>query len=116
MGTVLESEQYTVHDISQVGLRLAWMHRLMGEHLPLAAPQPSLAERLRPLVTEAAPLEGLMEVLKMPAAQGWVHGHISAEGLLHDSDHQLRTVTDFGLLHVPGRRGRMWWMRCWRCV
>jgi aminoglycoside phosphotransferase (APT) family kinase protein len=42
------------------------------------------------------PLPGLVS---MSGANGWVHGDIQLQSLLHDADHQLRAVVDWGLLH-----------------
>jgi Ser/Thr protein kinase RdoA (MazF antagonist) len=115
VGTVLPAAQYTAHDISQVGLRLAWMHRLLREQVPAASAEPRLGVRLAELVAHptaesvraipsvpAPILAKLMSILEIPLPQegGWVHGHVQAEALLHDADHQLRTVVDWGLLHM----------------
>jgi aminoglycoside phosphotransferase (APT) family kinase protein len=91
------------------------MHRLLREQLPAPSPQPRLSVRLAELLANptaesarALPslpahlMAMLQSILDMPPAQdgGWVHGHLQAEALLHDADHQLRTVTDWGLLHA----------------
>ncbi len=113
-GSVLPAEQFTSHDISQVGLRLGWMHRLLREQVQEPAVQIPLATQfqnamrnisiasVRGMITIP---EGVREVhssllqIPVPVARGWLHGEIEATSLLHDSDHQLRTVTDWGLLH-----------------
>jgi hypothetical protein len=95
-GSALTSEQYSHHDISQVGLRLAWMHRLLKEQLPAPAEPPSLAELLP---SGDGLLEQLRGLLMLPSPQGWVHGDLQPAALLHDSDHQLRAIVDWGLLH-----------------
>jgi Ser/Thr protein kinase RdoA (MazF antagonist) len=112
-GSVVPREQLTAHDISQVGLRLAWMHRLLREHVDLPVEVPALAglveEALeeadgeRVPVLEGAAREALVSALALPlpGEMGWVHGDVQAEALLHDADRQLRTVVDWGLLH-PG--------------
>ena len=101
---------YTDHDVSQIGLRLAWMHRLLKEQLPELPRQPPLSERLRAVCSTVLPdgarapvvldqLSPLLTLLRLPTAQGWVHGDIQTLALLVDNDHQLRTITDWALLH-----------------
>ena len=108
-GSAIEPAAMTVHDISQVGLRLAWMHRLLKEHVELPDPGPPLVEQVDQAL-QSAPLEGLSEqgrlnllsALRLPNAgePGWAHGDIQADALLHDGDRQLRTVVDWALLHA----------------
>ena len=110
-GSALSSQQYTEHDISQLGLRLGWMHRLMREQLAEPAVQATLADRFYDLhfapspegprvkPTEDGPLERIHALLNLPVARGWAHGDIQTAGLLHDGDQQLRAVMDWGLLH-----------------
>jgi len=96
-GSALLPEAYTEHDVSQVGLRLGWMHRLLKERLPAPEVPPDPVALLRAEgITLHEPLVGL---LRLPTMSGWTHGDIQAEALLHDGDHQLRTVMDWGLLH-----------------
>jgi aminoglycoside phosphotransferase (APT) family kinase protein len=91
------------------------MHRLLKEQIAAPPSQPRLSVRLGELLehptAESAraipspPAEiraKLMSILEIPLPQGgggWVHGQVQAEALLHDADHQLRTVVDWGLLH-----------------
>jgi hypothetical protein len=95
-GSAMTPRQYTEHDISQVGLRLAWMHRLLLEQLPRPKDFVPLKRRLPASDTTLDPLRDL---LALPTWQGWVHGDIQPQALLHDADHQLRAITDWGLLH-----------------
>jgi Ser/Thr protein kinase RdoA (MazF antagonist) len=114
-GTVLPAAQYTTHDISQVGLRLAWMHRLLREQIPTPSGHVPLSVRLaellaHPTAESARAIPSLPPQIRemltsivgipLPYEGGWVHGQMQADALLHDADHQLRTVTDWGLLHV----------------
>ncbi|HVX84189.1 MAG TPA: phosphotransferase [Phycisphaerae bacterium] len=116
-GSPLEPAQYTDHDISQVGLRLAWMHRLLKEQLN----PPPTTTPLKTLLTEAledAPPDdptlasfppesrnALLSALDLPPASlAWAHGHLQPAALLHDSDHQLRTLVDWALLHPADPR------------
>jgi hypothetical protein len=96
VGSALNPTQYSEHDISQVGLRLAWMHRLLLEQLPRPKDHTPLAQRLP---ASDGPLKQLHGLLSLPTRQGWVHGDIQPAALLHDADHQLRAITDWGLLH-----------------
>jgi Ser/Thr protein kinase RdoA (MazF antagonist) len=111
-GSALAAEEYTEHDISQVGLRLAWLHRLLKEHVPAPVGEGTLRERLAEELDDLTPdtlrylpslpagaREKLDGLLAREAAQGWVHGDIQGAALLVDADHQLRTLVDFGLLH-----------------
>jgi Ser/Thr protein kinase RdoA (MazF antagonist) len=95
-GSALEPSQYTEHDISQVGLRLAWMHRLLLEQIPRP---PDFVPLARRLPNSDGPVQQLIGLLNMPTWQGWVHGDLQPAALLHDGDHQLRAITDWGLLH-----------------
>lgn len=112
-GSAIAVEQYTDHDISQLGLRLAWLHRLLREHVPLPEGEGTLEERLGEELDDLTPdtlrylpslppgaRERLMVLLGQETPQGWVHGDIQGAALLLDADHQLRTVVDFGLLHA----------------
>jgi aminoglycoside phosphotransferase (APT) family kinase protein len=110
-GREMAAEDYTEHDISQVGLRLAWMHRLLAEQLKPPAETPSLADRFydqffqrgpegeRPTPASGGKFAEIHAMLRAAAPQGWAHGDITPAALLHDGDHQLRTVTDWGHLH-----------------
>jgi hypothetical protein len=105
-GSLLVPGAYTEHDVSQVGLRLGWMHRLLKEQLGSSASPSPLAQRLKKRTESSrqtfppALLERLFDLLLMPAAQGWVHGDFGPGAMLWDGDHQLRAIVDWGLLHV----------------
>ncbi len=113
-GSAMSAAEYTAHDISQVGLRMAWMHRLMKEQLPAPGERMRLIASLEKLFahptaesSRAIPaipehirkmLLSILEI-QVPLENGWVHGHFQVAALLHDADHQLRTIVDWGLLH-----------------
>jgi hypothetical protein len=110
-GSAMGAAQYTLHDISQVGLRLAWMHRLLPEVLPEPKGTKTLMERfavffaeqraadaLGPPISEAL-LRQLQGLVGLVSVRGWAHGDMQLAALLHDSDHQLRAIVDWGLLH-----------------
>ncbi len=106
-GSVLTPEEITTHDISQLGLRLAWMHRMFHEQIGPPPQQAivggTLPDRLRDaqlLNVDEAALQNLIVMLAMPVTRGWAHGDLSPAALLFDADHQIRTVTDWGLLHA----------------
>lgn len=109
-GSVVPRDQLTAHDISQVGLRLAWMHRLLKEHVELPERGPSMAELVAEALEEGERVPAMDEAgrsallsalqLPLPGEMGWVHGDVQAEALLHDADRQLRTVVDWALLHA----------------
>ena len=58
-GSALATEQYTEHDVSQVGLRLAWMHRLLREQVAAPAEKVSLAVRLEREVASTSETGGV---------------------------------------------------------
>ncbi|MGN6369878.1 MAG: phosphotransferase [Phycisphaerae bacterium] len=113
-GSALPPEQYTEHDVSQVGLRLAWMHRLLREQVPAPPEKVQLAIRLEREISGGdehpvanVPAIGretigrLVGLMGLPVAveNGWVHGDVQPAALMHDADHQLRAMVDWGLLH-----------------
>jgi hypothetical protein len=96
-GSALEPDQYTLHDISQLGLRLAWLHRLLGEQL---VPPPKVTTDLDRLQERQIAIPTIFPgLLGLPCQEGWAHGDIQLSALLHDGDHQLRAMMDWGLLH-----------------
>ena len=111
VGSALTASQFTLHDITQVGLRLAWMHRLLKEVLPQPPSPPSLVQRFAELFSTQSPpppgtppipealLRQLQGLLGLVSLHGWAHGDAQLPALLHDNDHQLRAITDWGLLH-----------------
>jgi len=98
-GSAMAAEHYTEHDISQVGLRLAWMHRLFEEQLPKANAGDFMEEDVPEGVISAEARKKLLTLARQEMRTGWAHGGIRAEALLHDSDHQLRSVVDWADLH-----------------
>jgi len=111
-GSAWGAGQYSVHDVSQVGLRLAWLHRLLKEQVKRPVGEGSLAVRLGEELDDLGPeamrflpslpagaRENLMGLLGVRRPEGWVHGDMQPGALLLDGDHQIRTVVDFGLLH-----------------
>ena len=112
LGSEMAPDQFTEHDVTQIGLRLAWMHRLLLEQLAAPVRAVPLDERLDAalaskddLPREALPelsegeVKRLRELLRLPTEQAWVHGDMQLAALLVDGDHQIRTVTDWALLH-----------------
>jgi len=136
-GQYLLPDEWSLHDLSLLGLRLAWMHRLLVELLPWPArprpPEPAVeyqvamhswrhdTERSRKLAIDEGQVRALDSRLQrigaaLPhrtprpghsggagngGAGGWVHGDIQPAAVLLDTDKQIRSVLDWGLLH-PG--------------
>jgi len=109
IGSPLPPDQYTELDISQLGLRLAWLHRLFVEQLP-APSLPPLPVRFEQLLASpefrsripnfpTAMFDHLRDMLNMLPSPGWSHGDIQPTAQLIDADHQLRSIVDFALLH-----------------
>jgi Ser/Thr protein kinase RdoA (MazF antagonist) len=109
-GQPISKLAWTHQDLCQLGLRLAWMHRLMAETSPPAAPMP-LGDHLRRAVLEPAPrgkrylhalnaghLEKLAQMLEqnVPSPSRWRHGGLSPESLLLDSERQISAILDWG--------------------
>jgi Ser/Thr protein kinase RdoA (MazF antagonist) len=107
-GSALEVAQYSEHDISQIGLRLGWMHRLLKEQFPELPSVAPLADRVEDLFQDAAGLPELSArerrdfggLLAMPVERGWAHGDLQSAALLLDNDRQVRTIMDWALVHV----------------
>jgi Ser/Thr protein kinase RdoA (MazF antagonist) len=109
-GSAIPADQYTDHDISQVGLRLAWLHRLLKEQLAPGQSTQSLPVRLVQCVADPEFLrlvpfitsemrDRLLWMLQSATPRGFAHGDIQPAAMLLDSDHQIRMLIDFGLLH-----------------
>ena len=116
-GHYLLPDQWLLHHISQLGLRLAWLHRLLIEQIP-PRQEPTLLSQLNmaldqphspqfiPALNSAlsslpAPLNSLKERLEdLPPPVGHVHGDIQPAAVLLDNEHQIRTFVDWGLLHA----------------
>ncbi|HMD53183.1 MAG TPA: phosphotransferase [Phycisphaerae bacterium] len=112
-GQPLALREWGIHDLSHLGLRLAWMHRLLADHGLVAAVSP--AEMLRHAIREPSPrgercrqalkmdhLEKFVELLEqtVPVVRGWRHGGLSPESILLDSDRQISAILDWGLTSV----------------
>ncbi|HVT80901.1 MAG TPA: hypothetical protein VHM90_09610, partial [Phycisphaerae bacterium] len=88
-GSPLVPLEYTEHEISQVGLRLAWMHRLLMEQVQPPADVPSIADRFydqffqtgpqgeRPNPAAGGKFAELHAMLRNIPSTGWVHGAIT---------------------------------------
>jgi len=110
-GQPLAIREWTNMDISHLGLRLAWMHRLMAESkTPAVAASP--AGLLRRAIREPSPrsdslrralkadhLEKLVQTLEqtVPVVHGFRHGGVAPEAILLDSGRQVSAVLDWGL-------------------
>jgi Ser/Thr protein kinase RdoA (MazF antagonist) len=116
IGAPLPAEQWSEHQRSDLGLRLAWLHRALREELPHAATGETLADELEDSLAlpaerlprnqpaiPAAELEALAAELAEHKDDGvaYVHGDLAPDAVLLDDDRQLRGVLDWGLLR-PG--------------
>lgn len=115
-GQYLLPDQWLAHHISQLGLRLAWLHRLMMEKIPLQL-EASLFSQLNTalehprnpqfvvtlsssLASFPRALHSLKERLEdLPPPNGYVHGDMQPAAVLLDEEHQIRSFVDWGLLH-----------------
>lgn len=112
VGQYLLPDEWSLHDLSQLGLRLGWMHRLMHDHF---APPPELPvlgqdltaalgdnpahvkKKLPPLEVEH--LFNLRSALAELPPAGWAHGDFQPAAVMMDEDRQIRAITDLALLH-----------------
>lgn len=120
-GQAISAEQWSLQDISMLGLRLAWLHESMEANCPDDAP-PSLASRLeriadadprsgkpgQPPAAALAALPGLVaalrriEAARLPPRQ-WRHGDLSTNAVLVDGDRQIQSFVDFGRIGTGHR-------------
>jgi Ser/Thr protein kinase RdoA (MazF antagonist) len=112
-GQYLPRERWTPVDLSHLGLRLAWLHRILAEMPAIPTKPPSLVEQVRhwsratlPHHRQDFPAPSPAHVdllLQMLAdrhhidAVGLAHGGISPEAILLDADRQIVNVVDWGL-------------------
>ena len=112
VGQHLPLERWRAQDLSHLGLRLAWLHRLFTEMPAMATNQPSLSEQIRHWSCASTPrhpqdfpapsrahVELLLSMLEDRAVDnaGLAHGGISPEAILLDADRQIVNVVDWGL-------------------
>lgn len=112
VGQHLPLERWTAQDLSHLGLRLAWLHRLLAEMPAMATRPPSLADQVRHWsyapelrhrqnypAPSPAHVDSLLHVLedRHIDAAGLAHGGISPEAILLDADRQIVNVVDWGL-------------------
>jgi len=127
VGQYLLPDQWTLHDLNQLGLRLGWMHRLLATQLPTPDPTGGGAKGLLAGLPNATTLwDQLHQIQAWPEdrkaklgpidwpqietlqtrfhgtpAPGIVHGDMTPAAVLLDDDRQIRTIVDWSLLH-PG--------------
>lgn len=110
VGQPLPDDQWNSQDLSQLGIRLGWMHRMTNDadHHPA---RKSLYAQLTSRLSEPSPRRNaLLNVLdagilqkfidaqkdKLPM-HGWAHGGINHSSVLLDDDRQITAVIDWGL-------------------
>ncbi len=126
-GQMAAAADWSNHDLSNLGLRLGWMHRAMRDALaadsqPAAGvPRPDRAKVQAPAMRLVAALESgtsrgqqvrqmlpaaaldrlLAELEKLEkvfaAGAGYVHGGISPESVLLDHDRHIAAIVDWGV-------------------
>lgn len=109
-GQPLECEKWNSQNLSQLGVRLAWMHRMTSE-IDRRTTDTSLFVRVNRLLEEPSPRrDNLLSLLDANALQqfidnqkgntplpGWIHGGINRSSVLLDDDRQITTFIDWGL-------------------
>ncbi len=115
-GQALPMEHWSNQNLSHLGLRLAWMHRLLNHEQPFAVVSTAqLTERLKALLAQpapgcevvqqalqAVPIEKFMEqlsYLSVDCTQLW-HGSLTPDAVLLDADHQIVSIVDWGCCQV----------------
>lgn len=112
IGQYLLPDEWSLHDLSQLGLRLGWMHRLMHDHFAPPHDQPKLADSLTAALGEdpthvrkklpaldVGHIQDLRAALRTAPPAGWAHGDFQPAAVMMDDDRQIRAVTDMALLH-----------------
>ena len=111
-GQEIPADQWSLHDVTQLGLRLGWMHRLLVEQCPVhTATEPAAALVAARAHTPVSRRLGALNPVhvdalgrrleSLPPAAAWAHGDVQPAAMLLDSDRQIRTIVDWALLH-PG--------------
>ena len=109
-GQSLACEKWNGQDLSQLGVRLAWMHRMTVE-MDRRPADPPLLVRVTRLLGEPSPRrDSLLSLLDATALQrfidsqkgkaplqGWIHGGINQSSILLDDDRQITAFIDWGL-------------------
>lgn len=131
-GSTRLAEEWTEHQLSELGLRMAWMHKAMREELPQAGEEEDLADALEDAL--ALPAEKLpknqpaldpeavarlviaLESAATGGAVAYVHGDISVDSMLVDDDQQLRCILDWGLIGPGTPAEDLFWVFCHVCA
>jgi Ser/Thr protein kinase RdoA (MazF antagonist) len=116
VGQPLLREKWNGQDLSQLGVRLAWMHRMTTE-VDRRMSEPPLLARLTEVLEEPSPrrdqLLNLLDARALqqfidgqrgkPSLQGWMHGGINQSSVLMDDDRQITAFIDWGLTGIGSR-------------
>ncbi|MGC8623791.1 MAG: phosphotransferase [Phycisphaerae bacterium] len=111
-GQALAVTGWSLQDLSHLGLRLAWLHRLLSQERPAkAVTARELAQRLQCLLAHPAPgydvvkralkaeqIEKLIQQLTDISVEctTYRHGALTPDAVLTDADHQIVSVLDWG--------------------
>jgi Ser/Thr protein kinase RdoA (MazF antagonist) len=115
-GQSLAVAQWSSQALSHLGLRLAWLHRLLNHERPtMTVGSAQLAQRLESLVRQPVPgCDALKQVLDASQVEKLIqqltdisvectycrHGSLTPEAVLLDADRQIVSVLDWGNCQV----------------
>ncbi len=105
-GQAMAAEQWSLQDLSLLGLRLAWLHRALAEVGP-----PPEQDYSRPaddalLSLSLEPWPPMAQQVLAQAAEAplstrrWLHGDVHAQAILLDADRHVSAFIDNGLMHA----------------
>jgi len=115
-GQAMEAGAWSSQNLSHLGLRLAWLHRLLGQERPaMSVTSNQLAQRLQTLLEHpSAGGEGVKKALNLAQIEKIIqqladisvecthcwHGALTPEAVLLDADHQIMSIVDWGYCQV----------------
>ena len=115
-GQAMESELWSSQNLSHLGLRLAWLHRLLAQQRPaMSVNSNQLAQQLQALLDQpsaggtgvkkalnVAQIEKIIRELSdlsVACTHCW-HGALTPEAVLLDADRQIMSILDWGYCQV----------------
>lgn len=123
IGAKRPAGEWSDHERSELGLRLAWLHKALREELPPLDEPSDYATHLRAAIEDApAPagssaaeaadatvLEAVLQTVT-GAAAGYAHGGLHPDAVLMNDDRQLQCFIDWGLLHAGIPAEDLFWI------